>query len=162
MREEGTDIGALSGAIIAVVVAAYLVADSYNLMDVAVAVTLTCLIGSFVWRKSRTAWFDSLPVAMVLGLVLIPILGFCAEIYLATTACIDRTKENGGDACWDGVRHLVKYGSEHSQVPVTFEAGCWAVLSAGIFIIDRRRQNQRMKHGQVSQIAAGSHADAES
>lgn len=74
-----TDIAALSAAAAAVVVAMFLVPGNFDLMGAVISLTLLFLICGYIWRHSRV-WQESLGIAAVIALLLLPVFGFVFEL----------------------------------------------------------------------------------
>jgi hypothetical protein len=74
-----TDIAALAGGVVAVVVSLYLGPGQYSVINFAVSFTLIVVILAYVWASPRP-WLQSLAVAAAIGSASIPGIGFTDEV----------------------------------------------------------------------------------
>lgn len=83
MAEENggrTDAAALGGGVVAIAMAMFAEPGPYDLIGVAVAITLGLLIAGYIATTARGRW-QSVAIGGVAAIVLLPIWGYFADIY---------------------------------------------------------------------------------
>ena len=80
-RQENSDVAALSAGVVAVVLTLYIDPGEYGVMSLVISFALSIVMLAFTWRQSR-GWDGSLAVGAILGLALLPALGFLHEALL--------------------------------------------------------------------------------
>jgi hypothetical protein len=123
--ERHTDVAALAAAIVAVAVAMFVTPGRYDTIGLMVAVTLSLVVGSYVWGNSRTA-FQSLAVGTLLGVIAMPIVGFVVELFLACDQRLSLLKGDKGDS---NVNHF-------------WLIGTWIIVATSVFVLDRWHQKR--------------------
>lgn len=73
-----TDVTALSGSVLAVVISLFVSPGPYGVISLLVSLTFISIILTYVWAAKRR-WPQSLAFAAVIGLVSIPGIGYFAE-----------------------------------------------------------------------------------
>ena len=129
-EQSGTDVAALSAGVVAAVLTLFVDPGEYGVMSLVVSFALAIVVLAFTWQQDRT-WNRSLAVGAILGLALVPALGFFHEAGMR-------------DGLW---RQLFKldYDAKNSMVPDWMVARDWLlmfVLVSGIDIAFQRRRGK--------------------
>ena len=140
-ERESTDVAALSAGVLAVVVALFLAPGEYGLLNLAISVALMLIISGYLLPHTRTPW-QSVALAAVVGLTIMPAIGYLGEAYWAP----QHIRVLIGNYQWTcGIDPCS--GTEHeSRVPQ------WTLVSGGVFVslvtlsIDRVVQRRRKHH----------------
>lgn len=100
-----SDVAALSAAVVAGAIIQFVTAGPYDWLSLALGLTLSSLVISYVWSHSRSS-FQSFAVGGVLGLTLLPVVGFVWDA-TSSVACYgtDVLGREVLDSCLEGYQH---------------------------------------------------------
>jgi hypothetical protein len=133
-----TDIAALSAGVVAVMVALFVTPGDFSVINLPVSLALTSLIYAYVWPHQRL-WPQSVAVAAVAGLALLPAVGFIDETL--------RSREPGSYMigyfkwkCGEDLDPCIGDGQHESRVWNGDLAIAWLVCFVGALAADCYRQ----------------------
>jgi len=126
----GTDVAALSAGVVAAVLTLFVDPGEYGVMSLVVSFALSIVILAFVGRQSRV-WEGSLAVGAILGLALVPALGFFHEAAMR-------------HGLWEQLFKL-DYDAKVSAVPDWMVARDWLIMFVAVSCIDIALQRRWRK-----------------
>lgn len=129
-EENSTDVAALAASVVAAVLTLFVDPGEYGVMSLVVSFALSIVVVAFTWQQERT-WNRSLAVGAILGLALVPALGFFHEA----------GRRHG---LWEQLFKLA-YDAKTSVVPDWMLARDWLlmfVLISGVDIAFQRRRGK--------------------
>jgi len=150
----GTDVAALSAAVVAVSISTFLTPGDYEAISLVISVTVIALILGYVWPSVRSK-MQSFALAAVVGVAAIPGIGFFDEAarsraplkYLTLTYewnCPGGS-DQGEQVSPDDVDQCDTAGQPQSRVPLRDVTIAWCVVVLLTFLADRRWQAKPRK-----------------
>jgi hypothetical protein len=132
-----TDVAALCAAITAVAITMFSVRGAFQLLGAAVALTLAFVVFGHVWKHHRSI-MRTIAIAMILGVIAVPIVGFALELANANDPI--KLLEKGDPGCLDAARKLQT--CEDTALKYYWLVIVWAgatVVAIGADLVNQRK-----------------------